>query len=187
MVFAVPYIRQIPSPPAYNSSVLQRMTGLAHALAALLARSHFVVRGNSMSPTLRDGDIVYAPPYRLMRRPLRRGDIVVARGPANSPDIIIKRISGLPGDWIECAADDGAAAAVIAHPEPPPAAGRPAPATVWPCDADEFFLTGDNRAESADSRKYGPLPKKAIIGRVCLIAPTHRLRRRSRTKSPNRA
>ena len=159
------------------------MTGLAHALAALIARSHFVVRGNSMFPTLRDGDIVFAPPHRLMRRPLRRGDIVVARGPANSPDIIIKRISGLPGDWIECAANGG----VIARPEPPDGTDNPNPALVWPCDADEFFLTGDNRAESADSRKYGPLPKKAIIGRVCLIAPTHRLRRNSRIDSANRA
>ena len=159
------------------------MTDLAHALAALLARSHFVVRGDSMAPTLRDGDIVYAPPHRLTRRPLRRSDIVVAYGPANSPDIIIKRISGLPGDWIECA-DNGA---VIARPEPPDGADNPNPPLVWSCDAGEFFLTGDNRPESADSRKYGPLPERSIIGRVCLIAPTHRLRRNSRTKSPNRA
>lgn len=176
--------RQRPSPPAYNSGVLQRMTNFANALAALLARSHFVVHGDSMTPTLCDGDLVYAAPRRLTRRPLRRGDIVVAHGPtdAGAPGIIIKRISGLPGDWIECSP----AGAVVAHPELPAAADSPAPTTVWPCAADEIFLTGDNRDESADSRKYGPLPETAIIGRVMLIAPTHRLRRNPGAKSAAR-
>ena len=166
------------------------MTSLAIALAALLSRSHFIVRGDSMTPTLHDGDLVYAAPRRLARRPLQRGDIVVAHGPPNAPDIIIKRISGLPGDWIQCAANGQ----VVAYSEPPDAANaptagadNPAPSIVWPCAAAEIFLTGDNHAASADCRQYGPLPETAIIGRVCLIAPTHRLRRSSRAASANRA
>lgn len=158
------------------------MTNLAGALAALLLRAHFVVRGDSMAPALRDGDIVYAIPRRLLRRPLRRGDIVVARNPMGTPDIIIKRIAGLPGDWIECGADG----AVVVNPDWPRSdgAGGAAASVTWWCDGDEFFLIGDNRAKSVDSRKYGPLSERAIIGRVWLIAPAHRLRLISRPAAP---
>ena len=173
----------------YNGSVLRRMTDFAGALAALLRRAHFVVRGDSMAPALRDGDIVYAIPCRLGRRPLRRGDIVVARNPMGTPDIIIKRIAGLPGDWIGCGADG--AVSVIAdanvNADIMDGMGRPdspAPSISWVCDADEFFLIGDNRAKSVDSRKYGPLSERAIIGRVGLVAPMRRLRLTLRPAAP---
>ena len=160
------------------------MTDFAGALAVLLRRAHFVVRGDSMAPALRDGDIVYAVPRRLGRRPLRRGDIVVARNPMRTPDIIIKRIAGLPGDWIECGADG--TVSVIAESDADIMSGMdsPAPRISWVCDADEIFLIGDNRAKSVDSRKYGPLPAGAIIGRVGLVAPAHRWRLISRPAAP---
>lgn len=163
------------------------MTELAGALAALLLRSYFVVRGDSMAPALRDGDLVYAIPRRLMRRRLRRGDIVVARSPMAAhgerriSDIIIKRIVGLPGDWVECGADG----AVVVNADGPGSdgGGSPASSLTWPCGDGEFFLVGDNRAKSGDSRKYGPVAERAIMGRVWLVAPTHRLRRISRLAS----
>ena len=163
------------------------MTDLAKGLAALLLRSCFVVWGESMAPALRDGDLVCAIPRRLLRRPLRRGDIVVARSPMaahggrHSPNIIIKRIVGLPGDWVECGADG----AIVVNPDGPGSDGGVSPASslTWPCGDGEFFLVGDNRAKSGDSRKYGPVSERAIMGRVWLVAPTHRLRRISRLAS----
>ena len=171
----------------YNWGVLQRMTDLAKGLAALLLRSHFVVCGESMAPALRDGDLVCAIPRRLLRRPLRRGDIVVARSPMaahggrSSPNIIIKRIAGLPGEWIQCDADG--AVRIIADAWQADGGGSGASSLTWPCGDGEFFLVGDNRAKSGDSRKYGPVAERAIMGRVWLVAPTHRLRRISRLAS----
>lgn len=163
---------------------------LLAGVPALLFRSHFRVRGNSMTPALRDGDLLHVIPRSLRDGPLDRGAVVVARPPSPSfnGDCWVKRVIGLPGEFI-AVGDDGSVR-IDDAPLPEayrsggasggccPAAQSQSPAEVsgWLCDADEYFLMGDNRAESSDSRRYGPVHRSAIIGRVWLRWPARRSR-----------
>ena len=184
-------LRRINAPaPALTAPLL--------ALARLLFRSRFLVRGDSMAPALRDGDLVQTLPRPWLRHGLRRGAVVVTRfpGPAGpepgldaAPETVaVKRIVALPGEYVRMAADGGILVNDVPLPEPylpggAPASGEHFPA--WLCDDDEYFLLGDNRAprESADSRRYGPAPAGSIIGLALFRWPRPRRSRCSRRGS----
>jgi signal peptidase I len=136
--------------------------------------SHFVImaveiKGTSMSPTLLDGEryILYRCPY-LWRSP-RAGEIVVIKDPQDQ-DLSIKRIIALPNDLIEIRRD-GVYVNNVKISEPyltsfeSFASGRDPvkPIRLGPHD---YFVLGDNRNRSADSRIYGPVPRKFILGLI---------------------
>ena len=121
-----------------------------------------------MEPTLLDGDVL------LVARSggeLARGSLVVAWPPTvrrGMGTAQLKRIVGLPGEVVEF--DEGSL--LIdgqIHPEPyldglPQVLGLEA--SRWHVGAGEWFLLGDNRAHSGDSRSYGPVPGTAVEGVV---------------------
>jgi signal peptidase I len=163
--------------PAFSRRKLQTQLLICGALWAVifyLLISHFVlmgveITGTSMSPTLLDGDryILFRCPY-LWRSP-RVGEIVVIKDPQDL-DLSIKRIIGLPNDLIEIR-KDGVYVNKVKLPEPyltSAAAyafgGQPVkPIRLGPQD---YFVLGDNRKRSADSRIYGPVPRKFILGLI---------------------
>lgn len=158
-----------------------RVLSLLSAALVLIFRSHFVVRGDSMIPALRDGDLVHSIPSRLAPGRIRRGALVVANALDGSDRILIKRIAALPGQSVHVAADGTISVDAgrrkhgsLAAPQVRALETR----NTWYCEKDEYFLLGDNLSESADSRRYGPAPATGIIGCVWLTIPTHRLRRR---------
>lgn len=183
------------------------MTAAAPLLRLTAAlRRPFVVRGRSMLPTLRDGDLLQViphqpaafrePPFpeplsrRTPSRQLRRGQLVIARLPNAPARTVVKRIIALPGEYIRPDAEGRITINDAPLPEPylHPAASpglpllSPSPdAAHFPaglCGDDEYFLLGDNRAlrESADSRRYGPAPASDIIGIVWFRWPRLPLR-----------
>ena len=157
---------------------------LLGALAAALILRLFVVslariKGRSMLPTLHDRDfaLVWRLTY-LFRKP-RRGDVVICHYPGRRmkripfmPQAFVKRVIGLPGDTLEWA--EGV---LLLNGEPlrepyldPNRCRfkrtRP-PITLGP---DEYYVLGDNRDSSNDSRSIGPIRRRAIRGRVrCLV------------------
>lgn len=161
-------------------------------LAAVLMLRLFVVnvariQGGSMLPTLhnRDFALVWRLPY-LFREP-RRGDVVICHYPGRMmkrlpflPQAFVKRVIGLPGDtleWIE--GELLLNGTPLAEPYLDPARCRfprtRPPVTLGP---DEYFVLGDNRDSSNDSRRVGPLSRRAIRGRVvCILFPLKRIRR----------
>ena len=182
--------------------------------AAAALRRPFVVRGRSMLPTLRDGDLLQVTPHQpaaireTTSRQLQRGQLVIARLPNVPERMAVKRIVALPGEYIR---PDAAGRITINDaplPEPylltaaipgaPPSSASPHfPACL--CGDDQYFLLGDNRAlrESADSRRYGPAPASDIIAIVRFrwprlqIRPQLRIRirlplRRSDPRQPSR-
>jgi signal peptidase I len=127
------------------------------------------ISGISMSPTLFNGEryILLRFPY-LWRNP-RQGEIVVIRDPEDH-GLSIKRIIARPNDVIEIRRDgvyinhaklaepylaSFASFATCAVPVRPTRLGP-----------DDYFVLGDNRGFSADSRSYGPVPRKDILGLI---------------------
>ena len=155
---------------------------LAAFAAALFLRLFVVslarIKGRSMLPTLHDRDfaLVWRLGY-LLRMP-RRGDVVICHYPGRKmkripflPQSFVKRVIGLPGDTVEWL--DGELllnGAPLREPYLDPARCRfkrtRPPRTLGP---DEYYVLGDNRDSSNDSRSVGPLRRRAIRGRVVCL------------------
>ncbi|HXG35938.1 MAG TPA: signal peptidase I [Dehalococcoidia bacterium] len=129
-------------------------------LLALSRLKPVKVRGWSMSPSLLPGEyvLVDCSAYRLAKP--TRGEVVLAAGPPGGPGLVIKRIVALPGDeapLLQTVASHSAQTNPVAQ-----ASGRV-------LAADEYFLLGDWPEMSTDSRNYGPVKGKDILGRAWLV------------------
>lgn len=131
----------------------------------------FLVRGQSMEPNFEDGDylIIDELSYRF-REPLR-GEVLVFKYPKNPSQRYIKRIIGLPGETIEIREgkvtifneEEGQILDESEYLSP----GQPTPGNIRiSLKMNEYFVLGDNRIFSSDSRQWGPLTRENIIGRV---------------------
>lgn len=132
----------------------------------------FVVEGQSMHPTFESGDYLIVDELTYHLHEPKRGDVVIFRYPNDTKVFYIKRIIGLPGEIVHVnqgvtsiTKPDGST--VILNEEY--IAAEDATFTLdTTLKADEFFVMGDNRPRSSDSRSWGPLPKKDIVGRAFL-------------------
>ena len=143
---------------------------LLGSVASYFMISRFVlmsvqIRGASMSPTLQDGEryVLYRAPY-LWRSP-RQGEIVVLRDPEDN-DLSIKRIVGLPNDIVQVKRDGIYVNNVkLAEPYLPSDTPRyNEPGKPVHLGDDDYYVLGDNRGRSADSRLYGPVQRESILG-----------------------
>lgn len=140
----------------------------------------FIVKGASMEPTFEDGDylIVDQLSYRLHEP--ERFDVIIMRYPRDPSVFFIKRIIGLPGETIEFVGarvivGRGAGVEPINLPQPFVEEGRAGEEYgVYTLGADEYFVLGDNRVASSDSRSWGALPRDNVIGKALLrlLPPT---------------
>lgn len=132
----------------------------------------FVVEGLSMYPTFGDKDylIVDEISYRLGEP--ERGDVVIFRYPGNPSIFYVKRIIGLPGETVRIergnVAITRADGTALSFEEPYVVAEDATYTLTSTLGADQYFVMGDNRPKSSDSRVWGPLPKEDIIGRAYL-------------------
>jgi signal peptidase I len=134
----------------------------------------FLVRGESMEPNFQDGDylIIDEISYRLGSP--ERGDVIVFNSPTAPSQRFIKRIIGLPGETV--VVEDGMikvldkeGTAVLNESEY--LSGIETPGNVEiSLGEEEYFVLGDNRVSSYDSRRWGPLQEEEIIGKVSLRA-----------------
>lgn len=136
--------------------VLLLVAGVAALIRSLLMR--VVVEGPSMEPALRDGDRVLVARAAYWWRPPKAGEIVVARVAAVPGGLTVKRVLAGPGAVVEGEGAD----APRAQQRDAPRAGRP----TGQLGAGQYFLSGDNRRWSVDSRRFGPVFRRAMIGRV---------------------
>ncbi|MEA2329797.1 MAG: signal peptidase [Thermoanaerobaculia bacterium] len=128
----------------------------------------YVIPSSSMAPTLIPGDHIVVTPYRFGKTP-DRGDVIVFRSPRAADELMIKRVIGTPGDLVETRAGR---VIVCGHALPEPyvvaqaTSGAISPQII---PADSYFVLGDNRADSLDSRSWGVLPRAAVVGRARLV------------------
>jgi signal peptidase I len=139
----------------------------------------FYVEGASMEPNFHDNEYLIIDEISYRFNDPQRGDIIVFRYPRNPQEYFIKRVIGLPGEKIEI--KDGRI--YIYNLENPegfvleesyldPDLKTYGNFTENPVELkeDEFFVLGDNRNSSRDSRVFGPVDKSFITGRVFFAA-----------------
>ena len=143
------------------------LIALALALGVRSAIRIYSIPTASMTPTLQIGDHIVVTPYRHAAP--HRGEVIVFHSPANHEELLVKRIVAVAGDHVETHAGrlfvDGHAVAepyVLAST----ATGIVEPQII---PRDSFFVLGDNRANSFDSRQWGVLPRVSIIGRARMV------------------
>jgi len=129
----------------------------------------FVVEGQSMEPTFHDRDYLIVNKFDYRIGEPHRGDIIVFRSPTIPNTNFIKRIIGLPGEVVKV--DSNGTVSVNDHALSEPyvnhqASGEQTPPVERFLQPDEYWVMGDNRDHSSDSRDWGPLQKSAIIGRA---------------------
>ncbi|HEY79857.1 MAG TPA: signal peptidase I [Anaerolineae bacterium] len=130
---------------------------------------NFVVEGSSMYPTLMQGDRLIVSRISYIFGEPDRGDIIVFQYPFGPERDFVKRIIGLPGETI---AIQNGQVFIDGKPLPPEtyvqnhSSEQYGPVTLG---KDEFFVMGDNRTGSSDSRSWGPLQGHFIIGKAWLI------------------
>ncbi len=156
-------------------------------VTALPTRKHvYRVTGDSMGPSVLRGDwmLVDARAYEVAS-PLR-GDLVIARDPRAPGSCYLRRIVGLPGEEV-CVSEGVLTIDGSVLPEPYldglPASLGPDSKT-WMLRDGEYFIMGDSRAHSTDSREFGPVESRLIVGKA-----THRVwppSRWSRVGAPGR-
>ena len=134
--------------------------------------SPFVVDGASMHPTFENLDYLIVDEFIYYFRAPARGDVIVFRYPGNPSIFYIKRIIGLPGEIVSI--NHGVitivtvSGASLALAEPYIVNEDATYTKNVSLNSEEYFVMGDNRPNSSDSRVWGPLPRKDIIGRADL-------------------
>ena len=135
----------------------------------------FFVRGQSMEPNFHNGDYLIVDEISYRFGEPQRGEVVVFKCPDNPSQRYIKRIVGLPGERIEIKAGQvliyqNGTNQVLDESGYLPEFLQTLGNIEISLDQDEYFVLGDNRSLSSDSRRWGSLPEENIIGRVILRA-----------------
>jgi signal peptidase I len=164
--------------------VLEWLAVLAVALVLAVTVRTFVAQmfyipSGSMVPTLQIGDRIVVDKLSYHLHGVHRGDIVVfARPPLESAAYadLVKRVIGLPGDTISSIDGrvylDGAPLDEPWLPNPYPVSSpSPMPDAFslshpYTVPAGEYYVMGDNRTNSEDSRYFGPIPEQLIVGKM---------------------
>ncbi len=152
----------------------------------------FFVQGASMEPNFNDGDYLIVNELGYKKtvvgvgstslftvtpfKELSRGDIVVFRYPKNPQQYFIKRIVALPGEKIQINKgkvtiyNDQNQEGFVLDESYLSKGLETNPEVVRALSDDEYFVMGDNRKASHDSRSWGALPKDMVVGKVLLRA-----------------
>lgn len=131
----------------------------------------FIVHGASMDPTFTTGQYLIVDQLTYHLNDPKREDVVVLRYPKNPSTFFIKRIIGLPGETVSM--EEGQVTIIN---QETPQGFKLADSYVSESrqtkqnfkislGPTEYFVMGDNRKESSDSREWGPLEDKYIVGR----------------------
>ena len=133
----------------------------------------FVVVGQSMEPNFHDKEYLVIDKLTYKFRNPKRGEVVIFHPPQSEKESYIKRVIGLPGERVDI--KDGVVyingnklqeAYILKDSVSTSSKSEDMSVTLG---NNEFFVFGDNRDHSSDSREIGPIPKKNIQGRVAIV------------------
>ena len=132
----------------------------------------FIVSGSSMVPNFENGEYLIVDEFSYHFREPQRGEVIIFRFPQDPSRFFIKRIIGLPGEKVEMKNDN----IHIYNEEFPEGMTieesyladdlKTGNGLIMILDENEYFVLGDNRSMSSDSRIWGSLDKDLVIGRA---------------------
>ena len=174
----MPVTEDVPSPvpipaeaPPHRSNLLREIieTVLLTAIIFLIvnaATGRFRIEGSSMEPNLHDGEYVLIDKVSYMLHTPERGDVIVFVRPGERD--YIKRVIGLPGDTVEVR---GGQVVVNGVTLDEPYLNQPVHVDLAArqVEAKRYFVMGDNRNNSSDSRSFGTVSVADIIGRAWVV------------------
>lgn len=138
----------------------------------LFVAQPFVVNGSSMDPTFSNSEYLIVDQLTYRFSEPQRGDVIIFQYPKQPSKFFIKRVIGLPGEIVEI---NGTTVRIInsAYPEgfdlsEPYITHTKMDEFDIKLEDDEYFVLGDNRSGSSDSRVWGPLEDHYIVGRAFL-------------------
>lgn len=148
------------------------LAGVTIALVRYFLFKPFYVKGASMEPNFFDKEYLIIDELTYRLRVPQRGEVIVFKYPENPKEYFLKRIIGLPGERVKVA-EGQITIYNTAHPE-----GIVLNEPYLPKDLqtigeritvigeNEYFVLGDNRDNSYDSRRFGAVDKSLVVGRV---------------------
>lgn len=148
------------------------LAGITIALVRYFLFKPFYVKGASMEPNFYEHEYLLIDELTYRMRAPQRGEVIVFKYPDDQKENFIKRIIGLPGERVKVS-NGQVMVYNESHPE-----GIIVQENYLPKDLatngdqtvalgqDEFFVLGDNRGNSYDSRRFGPVPRSLIVGRA---------------------
>lgn len=137
----------------------------------------FFVEGASMEPNFETGEYLLIDELSYYFREIKRGEVVVFHYPLDTSKYYIKRVIGLPNETVEIKGGK-----ITIYNSSSDQEGFSVTESYIPSNfttegnikkklgKDEYFVLGDNRLSSSDSRRWGVLPKSDVVGRVFLRA-----------------
>lgn len=148
-------------------------------LSAIIIRTFvfqpFVVEGSSMEGNFHNGEYLFIEKVSYKLKSPKRGDVVVFRYPRDVRYNYIKRVIGLPGERVRITNgqvsinDKVLTEEYVTAGQPTLIDNKPELNYEITLESNQYFMLGDNRAHSSDSREWGPLDKRFIIGRSALV------------------
>jgi len=172
----------LPSPPQHSLESRKHQNvaevlgfWLGNLVITILFAAFFVVflyqpvkvEGTSMMPGVDDQERIFVNKFVYRLEPISRGDVIVFRYPLDPSKSFIKRVIGLAGDKIQI--DKGL---VYVNGEPLTEDYVPPQYADWASEPEitvpkgYYFMMGDNRNRSKDSREFGPVAERFVVGKA---------------------
>jgi len=129
---------------------------------------NYQVEGSSMEGSLTNNEYVLVNKLAYLFHAPERGDVIVFHFPQDTTKDLIKRVIGLPGDVVTVTASTVQVDGVLLH-EPYVKTPYNPISQQWTVPANDYFVMGDNRQVSYDSRDWGFVPKSYIIGKAVMV------------------
>lgn len=154
-------------------SIWEVIEAMAVALASIFIiysfiAQPFLVQGASMEPNFSTGNYLIVDEITYRFREPARGEVIVFHNPNDNSEFYIKRIIGLPGENIEIKNGIVNINGEVFEEEYLPEDAVVDGDVSFDLKEDEYFVMGDNRPRSFDSRRWGPLKRDEIVGAVRL-------------------
>ena len=134
----------------------------------------FFVKGASMEPNFEDGDYILVDELSFRFRDAERGEVIIFRFPQQPSQFFIKRIIGLPEETVQVKDnqvtvfnEENPEGFVLSETYLAPEQKTLGTMTTK-LDDNEYFVLGDNRLQSSDSRRWGPVNQNLVMGRAFL-------------------
>ena len=144
------------------------ITMLVFVMARVFVQN-YQVDGPSMTPTLLNGQYILVNKSDYFTHGPQRGDVIVFKFPKDTSKDFVKRVIGVPGDTVVTNGNGSVMVDGVTLDEPYVNDHINTADKTWSLGPGQYFVMGDNRGDSYDSRDWGPVPSDDILGKAVFV------------------